>query len=82
MLVLDIIKGKAKVGEVSRQFDLPLSEIVDGVAQGKAGMENALRMSASGMRSSSKRCRKPTVRRCWSYVPEIKLASLLGKDEP
>jgi transposase-like protein len=45
-LVLDIIQGKTTVSELSRQFDLPPSEIESWIDQAKSGMENALKAKA------------------------------------
>ncbi len=41
--MLDIIQGKTTVAEASRAFDLPPSEGLAWVEEGKRGMENALR---------------------------------------
>jgi transposase-like protein len=85
-LVLDIIQGKTTVSELSRQFDLPLSEIESWIDQAKAGMENVLKAKPEDIREqyesrNSKRSRKRTVRRCWSDVPEKWDALLGSKDE-
>ena len=42
-LVMEIIQGKIRVGEASRSFDLPPSEIEEWVDDAKKVMENALR---------------------------------------
>ncbi len=41
--MLEIIQGKTSVAEASRAFDLPPSEGLAWVEEGKRGMENALR---------------------------------------
>lgn len=45
VLVMDIIQGKMTVKEASQAFDLPVSEIEHWVAEGKRGLENALRVN-------------------------------------
>ncbi len=42
-LALEIIQGKTTVGEASRAYDLPPSEIESWLDDGKCGMESALR---------------------------------------
>ena len=73
-LVMEIIQGKSSVAEASRAFDLAPSEIETWVDEAKRGMENALRASrwtsASSTKNSSKNCRKPTAKPCWSCAPE------------
>lgn len=49
-LVLEIIQGKTRVSEASRQYDLAPSGIEEWVEQGKAGMENALRAKPEDIR--------------------------------
>lgn len=73
-LVIEIIQGKTTVAEASRSYDLAPSEIENWVDDARKGMESALRttplMSGSSTRSSSATCKRPMVRRCWSYAPE------------
>jgi|SRR5690625_2567081 len=73
-LVLEIIQGKTTVSEASRQFDLAPSEIEGWMEHAKAGMENALRAKPEDVREqyerSSRTCRKPMARRCWSCARE------------
>jgi len=45
VLVMDIIQGKMTIKEGSQAFDLPVSEIERWVAEGKRGLENALRVN-------------------------------------
>ncbi len=45
VLVMDIIQGKTTIREASQAFDLPASEIEHWVAEGKRGLENALRVN-------------------------------------
>lgn len=45
VLVMDIIQGKTTVKEAGQAFDLPVSEIDHWVAEGKRGLENALRVN-------------------------------------
>ena len=42
-VVLDILKGKVTVSEVSRRYDLTPSEVAEWIEEGQRGMENALR---------------------------------------
>ena len=49
-LVLEIIHGRTTVAEATRQFDLTPAEVEDWVNQGKAGMENALRVKLEDVR--------------------------------
>jgi hypothetical protein len=66
---LEIILGKTIVSKASRQFDLPPSDIEKWIAQGKAGMENALRAKPEGVREQYQReiktRQKPIAKRCW-----------------
>ena len=84
-LVLEIIQGKTTVAEASRQFDLPPSEIEDWVAQGKAGMENALRAKPEDVREQYEKQLKDLQEAYGEAMLELrarkKLESLLGKDE-
>ncbi len=58
-LVLDIIQGKITVSELSRQFDLPSSEIDSWIDQVKAGMENALKAKPEDIRERYESQLKP-----------------------
>jgi len=49
-LVLDSIQRKTTVSELSRQFDLPPSEIESWIDQAKARMENALEAKPEDIR--------------------------------
>lgn len=84
-LVLEIIQGKTTVAEASRQFDLPPSEIEEWVAQGKAGMENALRAKPEDVREQYEKQLKDLQAAYGEAMLELrarkKLESLLGKDE-
>ncbi len=84
-LVLEIIQGKTTVAEASRQFDLPPSEIEDWVAQGKAGMENALKAKPEDVREQYEKQLKDLQEAYGEAMLELrarkKLESLLGKDE-
>ena len=84
-LVLEIIQVKTTVAEASRQFDLPPSEIEDWVAQGKAGMENALRAKPEDVREQYEKQLKDLQEAYGEAMLELrarkKLESLLGKDE-
>lgn len=84
-LVLEIIQGKTTVAEASRQFDLPPSEIEEWVAQGKAGMENALRAKPEDVREQYEKQLKDLQEAYGEAMLELrarkKLESLLGKDE-
>ena len=84
-LVLEIIQGKTSVAEASRQFDLPPSEVKDWVAQGKAGMENALRAKPEEADEQYEKRLKELQEAYGETMLELrarkKLESLLGKDE-
>ena len=84
-LVLEIIQGKTSVAEASRQFDLPPSEIEEWVAQGKAGMENALRAKPEEADEQYEKRLKELQEAYGETMLELrarkKLESLLGKDE-
>ena len=84
-LVLEIIQGKTTVAEASRQFDLPPSEIEEWVAQGKAGMENALRAKPEDVREQYEKQLRDLQEAYGEAMLELrarkKLESLLGKDE-
>lgn len=84
-LVLEIIQVKTTVAEASRQFDLPPSEIEGWVAQGKAGMENALRAKPEDVREQYEKQLKGLQEAYGEAMLELrarkKLESLLGKDE-
>lgn len=84
-LVLEIIQGKTTVAEASRQFDLTPSEIEDWVAQGKAGMENALKAKPEDVREQYEKQLKDLQEAYGEAMLELrarkKLESLLGKDE-
>jgi transposase-like protein len=49
-LVLDIIQGKTTVSKLSRQFDLPPSEIESWIDQAESGMENTLKAKPEDIR--------------------------------
>lgn len=84
-LVLEIIQGKTTVAEASRQFDLTPSEIEEWVAQGKAGMENALKAKPEDVREQYEKQLKDLQEAYGEAMLELrarkKLESLLGKDE-
>ena len=83
--VVKAIEGGMPIAEASRQFDLPPSEIEEWVAQGKAGMENALRAKPEDLREQYERQLKDLQEAYGEAMLELrarkKLASLLGKDE-
>ena len=85
-VVMEIIQGKTSVAEVSRQFDIPPSEIEDWVDQAKAGMENALRAKPEDVREQYERKLKDLQEAYGEAMLELrarkKLQSLLGEDEP
>lgn len=85
-LVLDILQGRTSVSEAARQFDLTPSEIEEWVAQGKAGMENALRTKPEDVRQQYERQLKDLQEAYGEAMLELrarkKLQSLLDKDEP
>ena len=84
-LVLEIIQGKTTVAEASRSFDLPPSEIEEGVDEGKRGMENALRTKPLEVREEYERQLKELQEAYGEAMLELrarkKLQSLLGEDE-
>ena len=84
-LVLEIIQGKTTVGEASRSFDLPPSEIEEWVEEGKRGMENALRTKPLEVREEYERQLKELQEAYGEAMLELrarkKLQSLLGEDD-
>ncbi|MEM9601415.1 MAG: transposase [Pseudomonadota bacterium] len=54
-VVLDILKGKTTVAEVSRQHDLTPSEVEGWVDEGVSGMENGFRSRPRDIREQYER---------------------------
>ena len=84
-LVLDIIQGKTTVAEASRAFDLPPSEGLAWVEEGKRGMENALRTNPLDMREQYEKQLKELQEAYGEAMLELrarkKLQSLLGEED-
>jgi hypothetical protein len=73
------------VAEAARQFDLTPAEVEDGIDQGKAGLENALRTKPEDVREQYERQLKDLQEAYGKAMLELRarknLASLLGKGE-
>ena len=84
-LVTEIIQGKTSIGEASRAFDIPPSEIEEWIEDAKRGMENALRAKPLDVKEQYERQIKQLQEAYGEAMLELrarkKLASLLGEDE-
>jgi hypothetical protein len=84
-LVLEIIQGKTTVAEASRAYDLPPSEIENGIEDGKKGMENALRANPQDVREQYEQQLKDLQEAYGEAMLELrarkKLQSLLDEEE-